>query len=401
MLTDRVIKVARAPADKPVRLWDAGGLYLELSPAGGKLWRWKYRVKGREKRLALGRYPAVSLAEARERREDARRLLARGTDPGEVRATERASESGRDTFERVAREWHESREATLADSHSERVLRALERDVFPYVGGRALDDITPQAWLDVLRRIEARGAVETGHRVRTICMGVYSFARASGRAVTEPLRDLRGALRPVAGRHFPAPTDPASLAPLLRVLDTYKGTLVVKTALLLAPLLFARPGELRSMRWADVDLRAGEWRFVASKTNTPHIVPLSTQARALLRDLRPLTGLGIFVFPSMRSADRCMSDNTLSAALRRLGIDTREELTTHGWRAVARTLLEERLGYRPEVIELQLAHTVRDPLGRAYNRTQHLDERKAMMQAWADCLDGLRAEGGRAHESAR
>ena len=391
MLTDRAIKAAKAGA-KPVRLWDERGLYVEVSPAGGKLWRWKYRYGGREKRLAFGAYPDVSLADARERRDDARRLLARGTDPGEVARANKAKATGADTVERVTRTWHEQREDTLAEAHAERVIRAFERDVFPFVGAKAVDDVSSQEWLEVLRRIEARGAIETAHRVRAAAAQVYAFARASGHATSEPLRDLRTALRPVVGKHFAAPTDPEALRPLLRVLDGYQGTLVVRTALLLAPLLFVRPGELRHMKWSDVDLKASEWRFTASKTGQPHIVPLSTQARALLKELRPLTGLGVYAFPSTRTADRPISDNTLSAALRRLGVDTQTEITTHGWRAVARTVLEERLGFRPEVIEMQLAHAVRDPLGRAYNRTQHLETRRQMMQRWADFLDGLRAD---------
>lgn len=390
-LTDRTIKAAK-PAKKPVRLWDGGGLYVEVSPAGGKLWRFKYRVGGREKRLALGAYPDVSLRDARERRDDARRHLARGTDPGNVARAEKLARSGGGTFEAIAREWHGKQAATWDEDYAKNVLGRFALCVFPYVRDRAPDDINAGDWLALLRRIEERGAKETAHRVRALCAQVYRYAVASGRAARDPLADLRGALAPVPVRHFASITDADALRPLLRVVDGYTGTPVVRVALRLQPLLFVRPGELRSMRWADVDVDDAQWRFEASKTKTPHIVPLSRQAIALVEELRPLTGAGEFVFPSTRSAQRCMSNNTINAGLRRLGIDTRTEMTGHGWRAAARTILEERLGFRPEVIELQLAHAVRDPLGRAYNRTTHIVERTRMMQAWADFLDGLRAD---------
>lgn len=395
-LSDRTVKTAK-PSSKPVRLWDSGGLYLEVSPAGGKLWRLKYRFGKREKRLALGIYPDVGLADARDKRDDARRVLARGVDPGAVARAVKEARGGGGTFEAIAREWHVKQSTTegarkWSASHAKITLERLSNNVFPYVKEKKPEDVDATEWLRVLRRVEERGAVETAHRIRSICSQVYRYAVSTGRAARDPLTDLRGALAPAPDKHFASITDADKLRPVLKAIDAYQGTHVVRVALALAPILFVRPGELRSMRWADVDDAAAEWRFVASKTKTPHIVPLSKQALAHLAELKPLTGEGEFVFPSARTVKRCMSNNAINAALRRSNIDTRTEITGHGWRAAARTILEERLGFRPEVIELQLAHAVRDPLGRAYNRTTHLEERVRMMQAWADFLDGLRQE---------
>ena len=399
-LSDRAIKTAKTPK-KTTRLWDGGGLYLELSTSGAKLWRFKYRVAGREKRLAFGAYPEVSLKAARERRDSARRVLANKADPGAVARAEKAARDGADTIEAIAREWHTKQAATWVKEYADDVLGRLVLNVFPYVGRRAPDDVAAQEWLPLLRRIEGRGALVAAKRVRAICSQVYRYAIATGRATRDPMADLRGALTPSPERHFPAPTEPEALRPILRVIDGYDGTLIVRIALKLQALLFVRPGELRSMRWGDIDDEKAQWRFTASKTETPHIVPLAKQARMLLDELRPLTGGGLYVFPSARSASRCMSDNTLNAALRRMGVDTKNEITGHGFRAAARTILEERLGFRPEVIELQLAHTIKDPLGRAYNRTTHLVERTRMMQEWADFLDVLRTENVVAVDSRR
>ena len=392
-LTDTAIRAAK-PAEKSRRLFDGGGLYLEVSPKGGKWWRLKYRFGGKEKRLALGVYPDVSLKEARDERDAARKLLARDIDPSEERKIQRAVQADRATnsFEAVAREWFAKYSPAWAENHANRILRRLERDIFPWIGARPVADITAPNLLTVVRRIEARGALETAHRALGNCGQVFRYAVATGRAERDPSGDLRGALPPVKGTHFASVTDPAKVAEILRALDGYQGTLPVRSALRLAPLVFVRPGELRHARWSDIDLDAAEWRFTVTKTDTPHIVPLARQAIDILRELHPLTGKGHYVFPSARHlrGDKPMSDNAVLAAMRRMGI-SKDEMSGHGFRAMARTILDEVLDFRPDYIEHQLAHAVRDPNGRAYNRTAHLPERRMMMQAWADYLDKLKA----------
>lgn len=390
-LTDTAIRNAK-PADKARKLFDGGGLYLEVAPSGGKWWRLKYRYGGKEKRLSLGVYPHVSLKDARERRDEARKLLANDIDPSEHRQAQKAAKEDRaaNSFEVVAREWHAKHLPSWTDKHAETIIRRLELNVFPWLGGKPIADITAPQLLQVIRRIEERGALETAHRVLGCCGQVFRYAVATGRAERDPSGDLRGALPPVKSRHFAAVTEPDQIAAVLRAIDGYEGTLPVRCALHLAPLVFVRPGELRKAEWADIDLDAAEWRYIVTKTNTPHIVPLSRQAVAILRELQPLTGRGRYVFPSARSASRPMSDNAVLAALRRMGI-AKDEMSGHGFRAMARTILDEVLGFRPDYIEHQLAHAVRDPNGRAYNRTAHLPERHKMMQAWADYLDKLKA----------
>lgn len=380
------------PGAKPYTLADGGSLYLEVLPAGGKYWRFKYRFGGKQKRLALGTYPKVTVAAARGKRDEAAALLERGIDPLLHRKASRHADA--DTFEAVAREWIARHLADKADSHRSRVVSRLEHYVFPYLGARPVAEISAQDVLAVARRIESRGAIETAHRSVQNVGQVLRYAVATGRAVNDPTAALRGALTPAKPQHMAAPADdPARVGEILRAVEAFKGGPVVHAALRLLPLLFCRPGELRTMCWADVDQDAAEWRFVTSKTHTEHLVPLSRQALAILRDLHPLTGHGRYVFPSARGAGRPMSDAAINAAYRRLGIDTRNELTGHGWRAVARTVLHERLGFAAEVIEHQLAHAVPDSLGRAYNRTKFLTERRKMMQAWADYLDALRIGG--------
>jgi integrase len=390
-LTDTAVRNAK-PAKKTAKLFDERGLYLEVSPAGGKWWRHKYRFEGREKRLSLGVYPDVGLKEARERRDAARQLLAKGVDPGEHRKAQKLArtEQAANSFEVVAREWIAKYATTWAASHSDRTLRRLERDVFPWLGSRPICDIHAPEVLTVLRRIEARGAGETAHRALSNCGQVFRYAVATGRADRDPSGDLRGALSRVKKSHFAAKTDPESVAGILRAMDGYIGTLPVRCAMRLAPLLFVRPGELRTAKWAEMDLEEKQWRYTVTKTKTPHIVPLSRQAIQILKELRPVTGNGQYVFPSARSSARPMSDNAILAAMRRAGID-KDEMTGHGFRAVARTILDEVLGVRPDFIEHQLAHAVKDPNGRAYNRTAHLPERQKMMQQWADYLDRLKA----------
>lgn len=410
-LTDPAIRNAK-PKAKPYRLHDEKGLYLEVAPSGGKWWRFKYRIGGKEKRLSLGVYPDTPLADktkretdaggkevvrvvavgARTKRDEARALVAEGIDPGVNRKAIKTARADRaaNSFEVVAREWFDKQSATWVESHGGRILKRLERDIFPWLGARPISEITPPELLATLRRIEARGAIETAHRARANCGQVFCYAIATGRATSDPSRDLRGALTPMKGEHFAAITDPKRVPDLLRSLDAYEGTLTVKCALRLAPLVFVRPGELRNAQWADIDLEAAEWRFTVSKTKTEHIVPLSRQAVAILKEIQPLTGAGQYVFPGARSPKRPMSENAVLAALRGAGI-SREEMTGHGFRAMARTLLDEALHVPAHLIEHQLAHAVRDPLGRAYNRTAHLPERQAMMQQWADYLDKLKA----------
>jgi integrase len=392
-LTDTAIRNAK-PREKPFKLFDGGGLYLEVSPAGGKLWRLKYRFGGKEKLLALGAWPEVSLSAARQQRLEARALLAQGIDPGAVRKAKKLRQKAlaENTFEAVAREWDARYLSNRAKSHRDKVIRRLETYVFPYLGHRPIAEITALEILTCVRRIEALNKLETAHRTLQAIGQVIRYAIVSGLAQSDPTFALRGALPPASPRHMAAPTNPEKVGEILRVLDAFQGSPVVAAAIRLLPLLFCRPGELISMRWADVDLEAGEWRYVVPKTKTEHLVPLSRQAVAILRDLYPLTGHlpGGWVFPGGRTPMRHLSNMAINAAYKRLGIDTKEELTGHGWRAVARTLLHEKLGYAPEIIEHQLAHRVPDALGKAYNRTKFAEARREMMQRWADYLDRLR-----------
>jgi integrase len=391
-LTDVRIRNAKPDPKKRRKLFDTGGLYLELSPAGGRWWRLKYNFAGKGRRLSLGVYPEVSLREARDRRDEARKLLRNGVDPAENRKALNLAraEGAANTFEAVAREWYKKFSPTWATGHAFRILRLFERDIFPWIGARPIAQITAPELLAVIQRIESRGALETSHRALGTISTVFRFGVATGRLSSDPARDLRGALPPAQGGHFAAVTNPQRLAEILRLMDGYSGTLPVLCALRLAPLVFVRPGELRKAEWAHIDLAAAEWRYTVTKTRTPHVVPLSRQSVAILRTLHALTGSGRFVFPNARSSSRPMSDGGVVAALRKLGIG-KEEMSGHGFRAVARTLLDEVLGFRPDWIEHQLAHTVRDPLGRSYNRTSHLPERTAMMQKWADYLDRLKS----------
>lgn len=390
-LTDIKARNAK-PKGKPYKLFDSDGLFLLVTPAGGKWWRFKYRFGGKEKLLSLGTYPEVGLSQARQRLGAARKQVADGIDPSQVRrAMKTAKIQDENTFEVVAREWHAKFTTTWTPIHAAMILRRLEVNVFPWIGTRPIIDIKAPEMLMVLRRIESRGALETAHRVRIICGQVFRYAVATGRAERDPVADLRGALPPVKSKHFSAMTEPSKVAGLLRAIDGYEGSFVTKCALRLAPLFFVRPGELRQAEWAEIDLDAAEWNIPAEKMKTrqPHLVPLARQAVELLRELYPLTGGGRYVFPSPRTPKRPMSNNAVLSALRRMGFE-KDEMTGHGFRAMARTILDEVLQIRPEFIEHQLAHAVRDPLGRAYNRTKHLPERRRMMQTWADYLDGLK-----------
>ncbi len=384
------------PGSKPLKLTDGGGLYLLLRPDGARWWRWDYRrpITGKRNTLSLGTYPDVSLADARSRRDAARKLLASGVDPGEHRKAEKAagSERAANSFEVIAREWLGKR--TWVDAYKTKVTAWLENDVFPWLGGKPVASLTAPDFLAVARRVEERGAIESAHRILQNCGQIMRYAIATGRAERDPVADLRGALPPAPKRHHAAVTDTKAIGGLLRALDDYTGTFAVRCALRLAPLVFCRPGELRQAEWSEFDLDAAQWNIPAHrmKMREPHLVPLSAQAVAILEELQPLTGRGRYVFPGARDPKRPMSDNAINAALRRMGFD-KDTMTAHGFRAMARTVLDESLGFRPDYIEHQLAHAVRDPNGRAYNRTAHLAERKKMMQAWADYLDQLRAEG--------
>ncbi|MFH1911546.1 MAG: integrase arm-type DNA-binding domain-containing protein [Pseudomonadota bacterium] len=391
-LTD--IKIAKTkPQKKPQTLFDGGGLYLLITPTGGKLWRIKYRFDGKPKLLALGAYPAISLAEAREHRTIARKQIVNGIDPAAVKkAQKQAGTEESTTFEVVAREWHTKFAPSWAASHAKTTISRMERDLFPWIGGRPISEIKAPELLGALRRIESRGALESARRVKIIAGQVFRYAVATGRAERDPSGDLRGALATPQEKHHAAITDPKEVAPLLRALDEYQGHFVVKCALRLAPLFFVRPGELRHAEWAEIDLDEAVWNIPPHKMKTKqaHIGPLSSQAIKILTELKQLTGASRYVFPSGRSFARPMSENTINAALRYMGYD-KATMTGHGFRAMARTILDEVLQVRPDFIEHQLAHAVRDPNGRAYNRTAHLEERRKMMQIWADYLDGLKA----------
>lgn len=392
-LTD--LEVRRAAAkEKTYRISDGRGMYLEISPSGGKYWRLKYRFNDREKRLALGIYPDVTLAHARRKRDEARAMLADGIDPGQAKKDKKrlARLNAANTFEAVALEWFERQAPAWALSHSEKIMGRLKKDVLPWLGPRPIADITAPEVLEVLRRAEKRGANDTAHRIHQNCGQIFRYAVATGRALRDVSADLRGALRPNRHTHFAAITDPVKVGEMLRAFDSFSGTFVVHAALQLAPLLFVRPGELRQAEWAQLDLEQREWRYMVSKTKTEHLVPLATQVVEILKELQALTGQWRYVFPG-RDRRKPMSGAAINAALQRLGFDTKTELTGHGFRAMARTILHERLRFPAEVIEHQLAHRVPDALGSAYNRTRFIDDRVSMMQAWADYLDRLK-EGG-------
>jgi len=390
-ITDIALRNAK-PGPKPYKLKDERGLFLEVRPNGGKWWRLRYFFAGKEKMLSLGVYPEVSLKDARERRDEARKQLASGVDPSAARKEARAiCLQPAETFEGMAREWHAKFKAAWTEGTAKSNITRLEKDIFPYLGSAPIKEVTAPDLLAALRRIEARGAEETARRVRVLCGQVFRYAVASGRADHDPSGSLRGALTPAKPKNFAAITDPREVAGLLRAIDSYSGSFVVLCALRLAPLVFVRPGELRHAEWAEIDLDAAEWRIPAHKMKMrdAHFVPLSKQSVAILRAVHPLTGGGRYVFPSERTTSRPMSENTILAALRRMGYGT-DEMTGHGFRSMASTLLHE-MGWDSDVIERQLAHAERNKVKGAYNRAGHLPERKRMMQQWADHLDALKA----------
>ena len=387
-LSDVQIRRAK-PTIKPYKLFDERGMYLLVTPTGSKLWRFKYRFLGKEKLISLGNYPDVPLAAARERRDDARRKVAAGTDPSAERRAVRATAV--ETFEALAQEWFTKFRTQWTAKHAETVMARLKTHVFPHVGALPIRTIDAPAMLQLLRKLEAAGKHETARRVAQICSAVFCYAIASGRAEFDPMPSLRNFLPPVQVQHRAAVTDPQKVASLLLTLDDYYGTAVVRAALRLASRVFVRPGELRKAEWTEIDLEKAEWTIPAwrMKMRQSLTVPLSRQAVAILREIEPITGHGKYVFPSARSAQRPMSDNAILSAMRRLGI-TKEEMSGHGFRAMARTILDEVLQIRVDLIEHQLGHAVKDPNGRAYNRTAFLKERAMMMQRWSDYLDGLK-----------
>lgn len=381
------------PLEKDYKMSDGGGLYLLVKSSGAKYWRMKYRFANKERLLAIGVYPDISLKDARLARDEARRQLAQGIDPSaEKQARKLASnQSAANSFEVIAREWLAVKMYDKSESHRDRTSAALEKDLFPYIGRKPIAELAPLDLLAALRRIEKRGAIETAHRAKQTAGQIIRYAIATGRAERDISADLKGALKNPVTKHFPAITEPAEVGRLLLAIDDYNGTNIVKAALQLSPLLFCRPGELRHLEWAEIDFENARIEIPAEKMKMreAHIIPLSKQARAILEELHPLTGHLKYVFPSPRGQSRPLSENGVRTALRALGYDN-DTLTPHGFRAMARTLLDEVLGYRIEWIEQQLAHAVKDANGRAYNRTKHLPQRTDMMQRWADYLDTLR-----------
>ena len=394
MLTRATLEAVKPQPGRTVRLFDGRGLYVEVAPSGGRWWRLKYRFGGKEKRISLGVYPDVGLTEARQRREQARQQLAAGIDPGEQRKAAKlvAVEQTGNAFEAVAREWFKLYSPRWAKGHSEKIIRRLELNIFPWLGARVIGEIKPVELLGVIRRIEARGANETAHRALQNCGRVFRYAVITERAERDITRDLLGALAPVIEHHHAAIMEPRAIGALLRAIQGYQGSYVTRCALRLAPLVFVRPGELRMAEWTELDLERAEWRIPAArmKMRAPHLVPLSRQALEVLRELEALTSKKRFLFPGERDRNRAMSNNTVNAALRRLGY-SREQMTGHGFRSMASTLLNER-GWNRDAIERQLAHAERDEVRAAYNYADYLPERRRMMQAWADYLDTLAAD---------
>lgn len=391
-LSDTAVRTAK-PQAKPVKMADGGGLFLLVTPAGGKWWRYSYRFNGKQKTLSIGTYPDTGIKAAREKHAEARKLLAQGIDPGEARKAIKAArqDSVANSFEVVAREWWASHMATKAVTHRDKVIRRFELYLFPWIGKRPIADITAPEVLDTVKRIEKLGLLETAHRALQTCGQVFRYAVQHGRVVRDVTADLKGALPQANKRHMATFTEPKQVGELLRAMDGFSGTFTVQCALKIAPMLFVRPGELRTAKWADIDLDTGEWRYKVSKTKTDHLVPLPRQAVAILRELHPLSGHGEYVFQGGHSPLKPMSESAINAALKRMGYDTKTQITGHGFRAMARTMLHERMGIDPHIIEHQLAHKVPDALGVAYNRTKFIEQRREMMQLWADYLDKLKA----------
>lgn len=390
-LTDTKIRSTK-PGDKPIKIYDERGLFILINPNGSRWWRFKYRFGEKEKSLSLGVYPEVSLKEAREQRDQMRKQLSSDIDPANHRKIHKATsiEKSANSFEVVAREWFTKYSPNWVPSHADKIIRRLERDIFPWIGANPISEIKASQLLAALRRIEERGALETAHRAQQNCGQVFRYAIATGRAERDITNDLRGALPPVKTEHYGSVTDPKAVGELLRAIEGYKGSFIVKCALHFQSLVFVRPGELRGAEWVEVDLEKAEWRIRAErmKMREQLIVPLSIQAIEVLKELQPLTGNGKYVFPGARSIRQPMSENAITAALRRMGYKG-DEMTGHGFRSMASTLLNEK-GWNPDAIERQLAHADRNSVRAAYNFAELLPERRKMMQYWANYLDELR-----------
>ncbi len=389
-LTDVAIRNAKAE-DKQQKLSDKKGLFVLIHPNGSKYWRIKYRYSGKEKLLSLGIYPDVSLKKARERRDEARKQLSNGADPGNIKKQTKQliRDAIENSFEPIAREWFEKCSPNWSSGHSKRIMRLLERDIFPWLGNNPIAEITATELLTVIRRIEHRGALETAHRALGNCGTIFRYAISTQRVERDPSFDLRGALPPVKSESFATITDPKEIGQLLRVLRSYKGTYITRTALKIAPMLFIRPGELRKAECSGFDFDNSEWRIPKNRMKKlrVHIVPLPRQAIEILKELHSLTGNGRYIFPGVRSKDRPMSENTVLAAIRRLGYE-KGQMTGHGFRHMASTILNER-GWNKDAIERQLSHVDGNQIRDRYNYAQYLDERKKMMQHWADYLQSL------------
>jgi integrase len=391
-LTNTAVMHAK-PKDKQYKMWDGDGFYLIVRADGKKWWRLKFFFNGIEDTAALGVYQRISLAQARERKNEIKKLLALGINPKQHRKEEKALKklNSENSFEVVAREWWKSHMTNKADSHKEKVIRRFELYLFPWIGNQAISTLTAPQVLEVIKRIEKQNILETAHRTLQTAGQVFRYAVQTGRAVRDVSADLKGALPARNVKHMAAFTEPKDVAELLRAFDAFNGTLTVQCAIRLAPLVFVRPSELRMAKWADIDLENATWNYLVSKTKTDHIVPLSSQAVKILREIHPLSGRGQYVFQGGHSPLKPMSESAVNAALKRMGYDTQKDITGHGFRAMARTILHERLNIDPYIIEHQLAHKVPDTLGAAYNRTKFIEQRKIMMQAWADYLDELKA----------
>jgi len=390
-LNDTAIRKAK-PKAAPYKLSDGGGLFLLVNTNGSKWWRHSYRFDGKQKTISLGVYPEVSLKDARAKHAEARKKLAQGTNPSVDRKLEKSArlEDSKNSFELLARDWVTTQLRSLTQSHRDRTLKRFEHYLFPWIGNQPIKSIKAPDLLDCLRRIQKLNKLETAHRTLQAAGQVFRYAVQQGLASRDITSDLKGAIPAPTVKHMASLTEPDQVADLLKAIDGFTGSLIVQHALKLAPLVFVRPGELRRAKWADIDLKAAEWKYQVSKTKTEHIVPLSIQALAIFNALHPISGNREFVFPGAHDPKKPMSDAAINAALKRLGYDTQKDITGHGFRAMARTILHERLNFDPLVIEQQLAHRVPDALGSAYNRTKFLAQRKLMMQHWADYLDGLK-----------
>lgn len=387
-LTDTQIKNLK-PSEKPLRVFDGNGLYLEVSPAGGKLFRYKYRFNGKYKTFSIGKYPDVSLSDARKAHQNAREQLAAGFDPSAVKREQKLKQTK--TFETVATEWWKTQRPKWTNDYAKTVWRRIESDMLPWLKNRPIDELTTAELLAALRRVESRGAIDTAHRICQYLNNIGIYSVACGYIQNNPANNLVKALKQTLKRPMAAITEPKQIKILLKAIDEFEGSFIVRQALRIAPLVFVRPGELRMAMWEEIDLKESLWTIPSAKMKMrrDHIVPLSRQAVEILEELRPLTGAGIYVFPSVRTNARPMSENTINAALRRMDY-SKDEMTGHGFRTMASTRLHE-MGWRSEIIEFQLAHVDKNTVRGIYNRAEYLEERKQMMQSWADYLDGLKA----------